>query len=114
MSSHAHVPIPKVSTLVAVWATLIVLTGTTSAVSYIELGEWNIVVALIIAVTKASLVAWIFMGVRHTTTLTKLFVVAGLVWLMIMILITFSDYTTRGWQYQPQPWSHTKAVGGSH
>lgn len=109
-----HAPIPQVKTLVAVWAALIVLTGTTAAVSYVELGEWNIVVALLIALIKASMVAWIFMGVRHSTTLTKLFCVAGLVWLAIMMLITASDYMTRGWTYQAQPWSHTKTVGGVH
>jgi len=112
--SSPHVHIPKVGTLVAVWAALIVLTGTTSAVSYVELGEWNVVVALVIAVTKASLVAWIFMGVRYSTTLTRLFCVAGLVWLSIMILITFSDYNTRKWNYQGEPWSHTKAAGASY
>ena len=109
-----HVPIPKVSTLVGIWAALIVLTGTTSAVSYIELGEWNIVVALLIAFIKASLVVWVFMAIRHSTTLTKLFCVAGLVWLSIMIIITFGDYSTRDWTYQPAPWSHAKTVGGSH
>lgn len=107
----AHVFVPKVSTLVAVWATLIVLTGLTSAASYVDVGEWNIVVALLIAVTKASLVVWIFMGVRHVTTLTRLFVAAGLVWLFIMILITFSDYGTRAWTYQPKPWADNPAHG---
>jgi cytochrome c oxidase subunit IV len=106
--------IPKVKTLVIVWATLIVLTGTTAAVSYIELGEWNIVVALLIALIKASLVVWVFMGVRHSTTLTRLFCVAGLVWLGIMIIMTITDYSTRGWTYQAAPWSHSKSVGGSH
>jgi len=110
----SHVPIPQVKTLVGIWAALIVLTGTTAAVSYVELGEWNIVVALLIALIKASLVAWVFMGVRHSTTLTRLFCIAGLVWLSIMILITFSDYTSRQWTYQAQPWSHSKAGGGSH
>lgn len=122
MSNHAqgthiepvHAHIPHVKTLVAVWATLIVLTGTTAWISYIELGEWNIVVALLIAVIKASMVAWIFMGVRNTTNLTRLFCVAGLVWLSILILITASDYTSRNWMYQAQPWSHSKEVGGNH
>ena len=49
------------------------------------------------------------MGVRYTTSLTKLFVIAGLVWLSILILLTFSDYTSRNWIYQPRPWSQTKA-----
>lgn len=109
MTTHVH--IPKVGTLVAVWATLIVFTGLTSWVSYYDFGIWNIVIALLIAVTKASLVAWIFMGVRFTTTLTKLFVVAGLVWLSILILLTFSDYHSRAWTYQPQPWSHGPGNG---
>ncbi len=110
----AHIAIPKVRTLVSVWIALLILTLVTTTVSYLELYEWNIVVALLIAVIKASLVAWIFMGVRYTTSLTKLFVVAGLVWLSIMILITFSDYSSRSWTYQAQPWSHAKTVGGSH
>ncbi len=108
-----HVPIPKVSTLVGIWATLIVLTFTTWRVAYVELGEWNIVVALLIAFIKASLVVWVFMAIRHSTTLTKLFCVAGLVWLSIMIVITYGDYSTRNWTYHGQPWSHTKAAGGS-
>lgn len=106
-----HVPIPTLKALVSVWAALIVLTFTTAAVSYIELGEWNIVVALLIALLKASLVAWVFMGIRHSNTLTRLFCVAGLVWLCIMMFITFSDYLTRGWSYQAQPWSHSKSGG---
>src|SRR5581483_6483603 len=107
----AHVPVPRVRTLVFVWLALICLTGMTTGVSYVELGWMNIVIALLIAVFKASLVVWIFMGVRHTTTLTKLFVVAGLVWLSILILLTFSDYTSRPWTYQPQPWSQGPGNG---
>ena len=110
-STSHHTLIPKVSTLVAVWASLIVLTFLTSAASYVDVGEWNIVLALAIAVTKASLVVWIFMGVRHVTTLTRLFVVAGIVWLFIMILLTSSDYKTRNWTYQPQPWANNPAHG---
>jgi cytochrome c oxidase subunit 4 len=108
---NAHVHIPKIRTLVLVWLVLLCLTGMTTAVSYVDMGWMNIVVALLIAVFKASMVAWIFMGVRYTTSLTKLFVVAGLVWLAIMILITGSDYTTRDWTYQPMPWANNPAGG---
>jgi cytochrome c oxidase subunit 4 len=109
--TSTHVPSAK--TLVGVWAALIVLTWTTVGVSYIELNEWNVVVALTIAVIKASLVAWIFMGVRFSTRLTRLFVVAGLVWLTIMILITGADYLTRGWDYAPQPWGNVKPAAAN-
>ena len=109
--SHTHVP--SVGILVAVWAALIVLTFATTAASYLELGEWNIVLAMAIALTKVSLVAWIFMGVRYSTTLTRLFCVAGLIWLVIMMIVTSSDYVSRGWQYQPQPWSTAPSGGQS-
>jgi hypothetical protein len=54
------------------------------------------------------------MGVRHSTHMTRLFVVAGLLWLGIMMAITFGDYITRAWDYQPQPWSQSVTVGGAH
>jgi cytochrome c oxidase subunit 4 len=101
--TSAH--IPTVKALVSVWAALVCLTWTTVGVSYLELGEWNVVVALTIALIKASLVAWIFMGVRFSAPMTRLFVVAGLVWLVIMIVITSGDYATRSYDYQPQPWA---------
>ncbi len=50
------------------------------------------------------------MGVRYSTNMTRLFVIAGLVWLTIMILITGGDYLTRGWDYQPQPWAPVKGA----
>jgi hypothetical protein len=40
-------------------------------------------------------------------------VVAGLVWLGIMILGTANDYSTRSWTYQAKPWSQNKS-GGSN
>jgi len=106
MSAHVHVP--KVNILVGVWASLIVLTILTTLISHVDLGAFNIVAALLIALVKASLVVWIFMGVRFTTSLTKLFVVAGIVWLGILILLTYSDYSSRHWTYHPKPWNKTK------
>jgi hypothetical protein len=53
------------------------------------------------------------MGVRYSTRMTRLFVVAGLVWLSIMILITGGDYLTRGWDYQPQPWGNVKPMAAN-
>lgn len=107
--THAHVP--SVKALVSVFSALAAFTIITVVVSHLELGRWNVVVALLIALIKASLVAWIFMGVRFTTPLTRLFVVAGLVWLSIMIVITSSDYVTRSWDYNPQPWSNDVTNG---
>ena len=42
-----------------------------------------------------SLVVIFFMGVRYNTPLTKVVVVAGFFWLLIMITMSLSDYATR-------------------
>jgi cytochrome c oxidase subunit 4 len=74
-----------------------VLTATTTAVSFVDLGPWNTVVALAIAFFKATLVVLFFMHVKYSPRLTQITVGGGLLWLAILILITLSDFMTRGW-----------------
>ena len=81
----------------AVFAALMVGTALTVWASYLHLGVWNTPVALTIAVTKALLVAWIFMHLRHSPKLTLIVVAASVLWLAILIVITTSDYVTRSW-----------------
>lgn len=83
---------------------LLALTITTVAVSFVDLGYWNVVVALLIAFAKASLVVMIFMDVHRSGSLIRLFVLAGLLWFTILLLFVFSDYATRLWTTQPQSW----------
>ena len=35
--------------------------------------------------------------VRHSTPFTKVVVISGFVWLAVLIVITSSDFLTRGW-----------------
>jgi cytochrome c oxidase subunit 4 len=56
--------IPSVRTYVIVWAILTVMTFVTYYVAQIELGAWNIVVALLIAFFKMMLVIMIFMNLK--------------------------------------------------
>lgn len=97
-------PVVPVKTYALVFAALIVLTVTTVEVSKIELGVFNFVCAMTIAVIKATLVVWFFMHVRDSTSMTKLFVVAGLFWMSILIVFTMSDYASRGWLGFPNWW----------
>ena len=60
----------------------------------------NNVVALVIAITKMMMVILIFMGVKWSTRLTKLWAATGFVWFLLMGL-TFGDYATRGWENIP-------------
>lgn len=89
--------VTPVKTYVFVFLTLIALTITTIALAFIDLGVYNVVVAITIAVIKGSLVVWFFMHVNHSASLTRLFAGAGLVWLLILLLFTLSDYMSRGW-----------------
>jgi cytochrome c oxidase subunit 4 len=82
-----------------VFCALLALTITTVAVSKIELGEFNFIAAMTIAVLKGMLVVMFFMDVRRATSMTKLFVGAGLFWLAILLVFLLSDYLTRGWHY---------------
>ena len=81
----------------AVFAALLVLTYATVAVSKVDWGRFNTIVALTIAVMKAVLVVLFFMHVRYSTRLTKLVVVGGFVWLALLIGLTMADVVTRGW-----------------
>jgi len=93
MSDH----IVPVKIYVSVFVVLLVMTATTTAVSGINLGPWNTVVALGIAVFKASLVVLFFMHAKYSPRLTQIVIFGGIFWLAILILITFSDFATRGW-----------------
>jgi cytochrome c oxidase subunit 4 len=81
----------------AVFGALMAMTGLTVWASFLHLGVWNTPVALTIAVTKALLVALIFMHLRHSPRLTWFVAVASVLWLAFLILITTSDYVTRAW-----------------
>jgi cytochrome c oxidase subunit IV len=81
----------------AVFAALMVLTATTTAISFLDLGPWNTVVALGIAFFKATLVVLFFMHVKYSPRLTQVTIAGGLFWLAILIGITLSDFMTRGW-----------------
>ncbi len=81
----------------SVFATLMVLTLVTIEVSFADLGRLNAVVALTIAVCKATLVVLYFMHVRYSSRLTWIVISSGFFWLVIMIALTMSDYLSRTW-----------------
>jgi len=90
--------IVPIKTYTIVLVALLVLTATTCAVSFIDMGKMNAVVAVAIAFAKASLVALIFMHLRYSRRLMWVVAAAGLFWLGILIALTMGDYLTRGWQ----------------
>ena len=84
-------------TYYTIYAILMVGTYLTWQVAYFDLGSFNTVAALGIAVFKAVLVALFFMHVRDSPRLTSAVVIGSLFWLFILLALTMSDYLTRGW-----------------
>jgi len=60
-------------------------------------GQLNVIIALTIAVIKATLVVLYFMHVRYSSRLIWVVFTSALFWLVILFALTFSDYWTSGW-----------------
>jgi cytochrome c oxidase subunit 4 len=107
-NKHGH-SVPSIWAYVGVFAALMVLTAVTVAAATVHLGAFNTPVALAIAGTKASLVMWIFMELRHAPALTRTVALTGIVFLTIMLILTFGDYFGRGLAVSPKSWlGHTR------
>ncbi|MGB7290792.1 MAG: cytochrome C oxidase subunit IV family protein [Thermodesulfobacteriota bacterium] len=93
MSTHAHAEkhLTSYKTYVLVWLGLTILTAITIAVSYVNFGVLNIVIALAIASVKAALVALFFMHLRSEDKVTWVFVLYPLGLLALLIGLTISD-----------------------
>jgi cytochrome c oxidase subunit 4 len=94
---------------VRVFLALLLLTALTVLAAFFDLGGGrlhyaNAIVAITIAVAKATLVVLYFMHVRYSSRLTWVFVGAGVFWLLILIVLTLSDVLTRQWIPSLPPW----------
>ena len=76
---------------------LMLLLALTWSIGYIDLGMFNVIIALAIAIIKALLVALFFMHIKGSSRLLRLAATVGVIWLLIMLSLTLSDYFTRGW-----------------
>jgi len=90
-----HIVSPKVYGVI--FASLLIMTAITVGASYLELGEFNVIVALAIACIKAVLVILFFMHVKYSSRLTKLTVAAGFFTFFVLITMSMTDYISRAW-----------------
>lgn len=81
--------------LFAIITVLLVLTGTTVAVSYVNLGFYNVPIALLIATTKSSLVLLFFMHLKYEGRAITVSFLSTIAFLCIMISFTFWDVAFR-------------------
>ena len=94
MSEH----IVSVRLYFVIFLALLIGTVLTAWVSFFNFpGPLNAIIALTIAVIKATLVVLFFMHMRYSSRLIWVVFGAALFWLAIMFALTFSDYSTRTW-----------------
>jgi cytochrome c oxidase subunit 4 len=91
-----HIVHPRV--YITIFLALMLGTGLTVLAAFRDFpGPLNAVVAMTIAVVKATLVILYFMHVRYSSRLIWLIISAALFWLAILFALTISDYWTRSW-----------------
>lgn len=74
---------------------LLLLTLSTYLIAFVDLGVGNLVIALVIAAAKASLIVLYFMHARYSNKLTWIVICAALLWFGILFTLTMSDYVYR-------------------
>jgi cytochrome c oxidase subunit 4 len=83
-------------TYFGVYFALLALTLLTCGLSWVPPGHWHTTSGLAIAGTKGCLIAIFFMHILAHDRLPWLTLFAGLLWFLILIGLTLSDYLTRG------------------
>ena len=107
MDAHAHHAdlghehVTPLGVYFGIFGALMALSAITVAVAWVDLGTLNVLVALGVAVLKATLVVLYFMHLKYSSKLTWIVLGAGLFWLAILLSITMVDYLTRGWMVSP-------------
>jgi cytochrome c oxidase subunit 4 len=113
MSGH----VVPVKTYLGIFVALLALTALTTAVAFVDFDKLhtgihlidmiplNTVVALAIAVVKMLLVILFFMHVKYSSGLTKVVVMAGFLFLAILVSFTLADELSRSWTPEAGAWN---------
>jgi cytochrome c oxidase subunit 4 len=78
-----------------VWLVLLILFGASFASAYLPLGSGNIAVNLMITAIMIMILVTFLMDLKDATALIRVVAAAGLLWLILMFALTFSDYLLR-------------------
>ncbi|MFQ5498914.1 MAG: cytochrome C oxidase subunit IV family protein [Candidatus Zixiibacteriota bacterium] len=91
---HAHHVLP-LSIYIGVASALIVLTAITVSISFMDFGPYNLVVAMVIAGIKATLVAMFFMHLKYDNKLYTVIFVGSILFLAAFVIFTMFDTLRR-------------------
>lgn len=82
-----------------VWLALIAGFLASCGLALIDLGPFNVAIALGIAIGQMLLVMVYFMQLRHSSRMIWLFAATGFYWIGVLFLLGLNDYLTRGWRF---------------
>ena len=94
-AAHGHHIIP-ISTLLKVFGGLLALTGITVSLSPLDLGMFEVPVALGLASAKATLVVMIFMALKYDNPVNTLTFSVGVLFVIVFLSFTLLDTAFRG------------------
>lgn len=80
-----------------IWLMMVALLGAMACLSHLVSGYLSAAIILIFAVIQMLLVLSFFMRLRYSGKLVRVFSAVGFLWLLIMVILTLSDYLTRQW-----------------
>lgn len=95
MSDKQQHHVLPLKTYLSVGGALLILTVITVMVAQYQLGEWNLIVAMAIAATKATLVLLFFMHLKYDNKMYAFIFLIAVVFLAIFITFTMLDTMTR-------------------
>jgi cytochrome c oxidase subunit 4 len=98
--NHGRAHVTPLKVYLTVGIALLILTAMTVRISFIHLGGWNVVVALLIASTKGALVALFFMHLYYDKKMYAIVFSMGLLFLSIFLALTLFDTLSRGDIYE--------------
>jgi len=109
MSAH----ISSVKLYIGIFLALMLGTALTVAAAFVDMGPANNLIAMGIALVKATLVVLFFMHVRYSSRLTAMIVVSAVLFLVVLFGLTMVDYFSRTTQYVDPSLINTPAIVGS-
>jgi cytochrome c oxidase subunit 4 len=110
-TAHSAGHISPVSLYITIFFALMIGTAITVGAAFVDLGQFNFAVAMLIATVKASLVVWYFMHVKYQSSLTKLTVATGLFFLAILLGMMLIDYGGRAFSPAMAPTDPDSVLG---
>jgi cytochrome c oxidase subunit 4 len=81
--------------LIGIWLAVIALLGVSVGTAYVPMGRFNSIVCVSIAFIQALLVWSFFMRLRWSGPLVRLIAGVGLIWFLLLLGLSLTDYLTR-------------------